>query len=89
MNCDIIYPLPSDVTPEERFAIHREYDTEKHYSFCFTDEEMDSHCKLVIRRSRFLKKQCMKYGLPYYETAWSRTMIFEKIIQTLEEKRTE
>lgn len=89
MNCDIVYLLTSDVTPEERSAIHRAYDTEKHYSFDFTDEEMHNHCTFVIERSRFLRDQCVKYGLPYYETAKNRVMIFEKFIQSLEENRTE
>jgi len=30
-NCDIAYFITSDVTPEERFAIHRKHDAEKDY----------------------------------------------------------
>ena len=37
-NCEIAYFITSDVTPEERFAIYKTYDTEKHYSFNFSDE---------------------------------------------------
>ena len=88
-NCEIAYFITSDVTPEERFAIHRTYDTEKDYSFYFTDEEMHSNCEFVVERSLFLKEQCIKYGLPYYETAKNRVMTFEKFIQSLEERRTE
>ena len=84
-NCEIAYFITSDVTQEERFAIHRTYDTEKHYSFDFSDEEMLSHCTFVIERSRFLREQCIKYGLPYYETARDRETVFERFIQSLEE----
>ena len=84
-NIDIAYFITADVTPEERFAIHRAYDTEKHYSFDFTDEEMLSHCRNVIDMSQFLREQCIKYGLPFYETAKDRDMIFEKFISAFEE----
>jgi len=87
-NIDIAYFITSDITPEERFAIHRTYDTEKHYTFEFTDEEMLSHCKYVIDMSRYLRDECIKYGLPFYETAKDREMIFEKFISTFEEDRT-
>lgn len=82
-NCEIAYFITSDVTPEERFAIHRKYDTEKHYSFDFSDEEMLSHCTFVIERSRFLREQCIKYGLPYFETAKDRIKVFEQFIQSI------
>ena len=32
-NCEIVYFITSDVTPEERFMIQKKYDTEKDYSF--------------------------------------------------------
>jgi hypothetical protein len=80
-NCDIAYLLTSDVTAEERFAIHRKYDTEKHYSFEFSDEEMLSHCTFVIERSRFLKEQCIKCGLSYYETARDRAAVFTRLME--------
>lgn len=82
-NCEIVYFLTSDVTPEERFAIHRKHDTEKDYTFEFSDEEMRSHCRFVVERSRLLKEQCMKYGLPYLETAKNRDNVFEQCIQFL------
>ena len=81
-NCDIFYFITSDVKLEERFAIHRMNDNEKHYTFDFSDEEMMSHCAFVIKRSQFIREQCIKYGLPYYETAKNRINVFEQFIQT-------
>ena len=86
MNCEIVYLLTSDVTPEERFAMQRAYDSEKHYTFSYSDEKMFSHSTLVVEMSRFLKEECIKYGLPYYETARSRPEVFARFIQSLEEK---
>ena len=80
-NCEIAYLITSAVTPEDRFAIHRAYDTEKDYSFCFSDEEMLRHCTYVVERSRYLREQCIQYGLPYFETAKNRQDVFEAILQ--------
>jgi ribosome biogenesis GTPase A len=82
-NIGIAYFLTADVTVEERFAIHRKYDTEKHYTFDFSDEDMLSHCTFVIKRSQFLREQCLEYGLPYHETAKNRENVFEQFIQSL------
>jgi hypothetical protein len=87
MNCEIAYFLTSAVTLEERFYIHRMYDTVKHYTFDFSDEEMLGHCRFVIERSLFLREQCIKYGLPYYETAKNREIVFERFIQSFDESR--
>lgn len=84
MNCDVIYLLTADVTPKERFAIHRTYDTKKHYTFDFADEEMRSHCASVVVRSRFLREQCIQYGLPYYEMSRDRMTVFEEIVKSLD-----
>ena len=83
-NIGIAYFLTSDVTVEERFAIHKKYDTPKHYTFDFPDDDMISHCTFVIQRSQFLREQCIKYGLPYYETAKNREVVFEQFVQSLE-----
>ena len=39
-NCEIVYFITSDVTPEERFLIQKKYDTEKDYTFYKSDEEL-------------------------------------------------
>jgi hypothetical protein len=83
MNCNIAYFLTGDVTPEERFDIHRRYDTPKHYSFDFSDEEMFNHCTFVVERSQFFREQCVKYGLLYYETARNRAEVFERFIELI------
>jgi hypothetical protein len=86
-NCEIVYFLTSDVTPEERFAIHRKHDTEQDYTFEFSDEQMRSHCTFVVERSRLLKEQCIKYELPYFETTKDRVNSFEQCLRFLSESR--
>ena len=86
-DCKIAYFLTSDVTPEERFAIHRKYDTEKDYTSEFTDEQMSYHCNYVVNRSMLLKEQCIKHGLQYFETARDREKIFDECIHFFSNER--
>ena len=80
-DCEIIYFLTADVTPEERFVIHRKHDTEKDYTSKFTDEQMSWHCNYIVERSKLLKEQCLKYGLQYFETAREREKVFKDCMQ--------
>lgn len=68
-DCEIFYLITSDVTPEERFIIQKEHDTEEDYTFYKTDEEIREGCKHIVEQSKIIKEQCIKFGLPYYETA--------------------
>lgn len=80
-NCEIVYFITSDVTPEERFAIQKKYDTEKDYTFYKSDEELREGAVYIVEQSIFMKEQCQKYGLPYYETARDRERTFQQFLQ--------
>ena len=80
-NCDIVYLITSDVTPEERFMIQKEYDTVKDYTFCKSDEELREGAEYIVRQSILMKEQCNKLGLPYYETAKERKQVFQRFFQ--------
>lgn len=80
-NCEIFYFITSDVTPEERFAIQKKYDTEKDYSFYKSDEELLEGAGYIVEQSICMKEQCQKYGLPYFETARDREKTFFRFLQ--------
>ncbi len=80
-NCEIVYFITSDVTPEERFMIQKKYDTEKDYTFYKSDEELREGAKYIVEQSVLMKKQCEKYGLPYYETAREREQVFQRFLK--------
>ncbi len=82
-NCEIYYFITSDVTPEERFAIQKKYDTEKDYTFYKSDEELREGAVYIVEQSRLMKEQCLKYGLRYFETAKNRERIFEDFLRTV------
>lgn len=82
-NCEIFYFITSDVTPEERFVIQKKYDTEKDYTFYKSDEELREGASYIVEQSLYMKKQCMEYGLPYFETARNREQVFCRFLQDL------
>ena len=80
-NCDIVYFITSDVTPEERFRIQKKYDTEKDYTFYKPDEELREGAEYIVEQSILMKAQCEKLGLPYYETARDRERVFQQFLR--------
>ncbi len=80
-NCEIAYFITSDVTPKERFAIQKIYDTEKDYTFYKSDEELLEGAEYIVEQSICIKEQCQKYNLPYFETARDRERIFRYFLQ--------
>ncbi len=80
-NCEIAYFITSDVTPEERFAIQKRYDTEKDYTFYKSDEELREGAAYIVEQSVLMREQCRKYGLPYFETARDREDAFRRFLQ--------
>ncbi|MCR4641974.1 MAG: ATP-binding protein [Lachnospiraceae bacterium] len=83
-NCEIVYFITSDVTPEERFLIQKKYDTEKDYSFYKPDEELREGAEYIVEQSILMKEQCIEYGLPYYETAREREEVFRQFLRDFE-----
>lgn len=82
-NCEIFYFITSDVTPEERFAIQKKYDTEKDYTFYKPDEELREGAAYIVEQSILMREQCLRYNLPYFETARDRERLFEKFLQSV------
>lgn len=80
-NCEIAYFITSDVTPKERFAIQKKYDTEKDYTFYKSDEELKEGAVYIVEQSIYIKEQCQKYGLPFFETAKNREQVFDRFFK--------
>ena len=80
-NCDIVYFITSDVTPEERFLIQKKYDTEKDYTFYKSDEELREGAEYIVEQSILMKEQCEKLGIPYYETARNRDEVIKQFLK--------
>lgn len=85
----IFYFLTSNVTPEERFVIQRKHDTKKDYTFYMSDDEIRFNCEFMVHQSKLMKNECIKYNLPYYETAHNREDVFETFLASLEKQHKE
>ena len=79
-NCEIVYFITSDVSPEERFLIQKKYDTEKDYSFYKSDEELREGAECIVEQSIIMRKQCEQLGLKYYETATEREQNIQRFL---------
>ena len=86
-NCEIFYLITSDVSPEERFAIQKAHDTEKDYTFYYSDEDIREGCEYIVEQSRLMKAQCIEHGLPYFETARDRERVFEYFIEFIAKRQ--
>ena len=82
-NCDIHYFITSDITADERFAILKEHDTPNNYTFYKSDDELYRMCENIVQESIFIKEQCEKYKLPYYETARDRKKVVSDFIRVV------
>ena len=80
-NCEIVYFITSNVSPEERFLIQKKYDTEKDYTFYKSDDELREGAEYIVEQSIMMKEQCKRYGLPYYETAKQRDLAIQRFLQ--------
>ncbi len=80
-NCEIVYFITSDVTPQERFVIQKKYDTEKDYTFYKSDEELRENAIYIVEQSILMKEQCEKNALPYYETARDREQVIKQFLK--------
>lgn len=80
-NCEIVYLITSDVTPQERFAIQKKYDTEKDYTFYKSDDELRENAVYIVEQSILMKEQCRRNGLAYYETARDREQVIRQFLK--------
>jgi len=86
-NCEIYYFITSDISPDERFTILKANDNPDHYTFDMPDDELYEMCTNIVQESIFIKEQCKKYNLTFYETAIDREDVFENFVKTISVKR--
>lgn len=84
--CEIYYFLSSDVTAEERFEILKAFDTPEDYTYYHSDEENRCDCVDIVNISHFMKRQCILYGVPYYETSHDRENVLNLFVAELKAK---
>lgn len=81
--CNIFYFVTADVSVEERFSILKTYDTQKDYTYFRSDNELRESCAYIVEQSKFLREECLKYGLPCFETSKDRNSVIEDFLKTV------
>ena len=82
-NCAVVYLITPDVTPEERFAILKRYDTEKDYTFGRPDGKLRKDAEILVEQSLLMRDQCRRLGIPFAATARDREEVLRRLLRTL------
>lgn len=81
--CGIYYLGTSEVAPEERYRLLKQYDTPADYTYYKSEEEKQKDCADIVRISEKFKDLCGTYNLPYYDTSYHREEVFREILQRI------
>lgn len=85
--CRVLYLVTGSLSPEERSAIQKQWDTPEDYTYGLSDDERLEACRELVAQSRFIREQCASLGLPCHETARDRERVFEAILRQLDSER--
>lgn len=81
--CDIFYFVTADVSADERFLIFKNYDTPKDYTYYHPESELRKSCAEIVDNSKYLRKECLKYNVPCFETSKNREIVINTFINDL------
>jgi hypothetical protein len=82
-SCGIYYFLSEEISADERFKIFRKYDSEIHYTSTMNDKNLLDFCERLVKENKYIKDQCLKYSIPYYETSKERDKVFKDFINSI------
>lgn len=82
-NTTAVFLGTADMTAEERFQLLKKYDTPAEYTYFYPDEENRQGCRDIVEQSRYIREECARLGLPYYETSVDRDRVLEEIMQKM------
>jgi len=81
--CDIFYFVTADVSADERYNILKEFDTKKDYTYYESENVLRKYCENYVLESKYFMEECLKYGLPFFETSKNRENIFNDFLEKL------
>ncbi|WP_160680497.1 hypothetical protein [Clostridium sp. C8-1-8] len=83
--CDIYYFITSEVTAQERYEILKAHDTPNDYTYYLSDTENMENCISLVKVSKLIKEQCLRFDLSNFETANNRDDVINTFIKSLRE----
>ena len=85
-NTIIIFLGYPNLSIEENFHNIREYDHDNYWTKNVSDDELKSMCKENIDFSIYLKDECLRYNIPYFDTSYNREEVLNDVIKYVEEQ---
>jgi hypothetical protein len=59
------------------------FDTEKDYKFYKPENELHEICTNLVKESKFIKEECLKYELLCFETSKDRDIVIGRFLKNL------
>ena len=79
----VIFMGYADISVEEAVKQIREHDLEHYWTNKINDEELRKETYDNIEFSKYLKEECKKYGIKYYDTSKDREEVFKQIVNDI------
>ena len=76
-NTIVIFLGYADLTLEENFANIRKYDGVNSFTSAASDEQLMIWCKQNVEHSKYLKKECERFNIKYFDTSKNREKMEE------------
>lgn len=78
-NTEIVFLGYDTISVQEKCEQIRMYDKENYWSSKLSDEELLKITKLNIEFSKYIKEECNKYNIPYFDTSFNREEQIEHV----------
>lgn len=82
---NLIYVLGQiDITPKDMADNIVKYDTQDDWTRRYEYKELLAYCEDSINKAKALKKECIQYGLQFFDTAKDREKVLNDIMKDIE-----
>lgn len=81
----VIFLGYADISVEEKMKEMRTYDKQHYWSSHLTDEELKRMVQANITLSQFIREECKKYHLFYYDTSYNRDEVLKEVVRFITE----
>lgn len=84
---NLIYVLGQiNISPKDMADNIVKYDTKDDWTRRYTYKDLLEYCEDSISKAKELKKECIQYGIPFFDTAKDREKTLNEIEKDIEEK---
>lgn len=85
----VIFLGYADLTWQENFANIRKYDAPNLWTNKASDNVLEGWCKENVAFSKYLKRECERLSIPYFDTSHNRDTVIENVVKYILERKDE